>query len=197
MAVITEIDALKTVDETLSAIDKEARVRVLDWANSKYSDSVVSAVKDVDASVPKDQAQPFSVTSITKKAASKAKSKTKSTKKSKPTFQPIKDLDLYPSGKISAKDFVTEKKPTNHKQKCVVALYYLLNFLNLETVSIDHIYTFFKSCNWKLPTDLPNMMSQAGSAGWLDTSNLKDIRLTPMGENLITHDLPKKQKQGE
>ena len=36
MPVITEIDALKTVDETLSVLDEEERVRVLGWANSKF-----------------------------------------------------------------------------------------------------------------------------------------------------------------
>ncbi len=37
-------------------------------------------------------------------------------------------------------------------------------------------------------------MHQAGSAGWLDTADSEEIKLTSMGENLIEHELPKEQK---
>jgi len=77
----------------------------------------------------------------------------------------------------------------------VVALYYVANTLKIEQVSIDHIYTFFKAANWPVPADLPNTLHQAGTEGWLDTSDAKDIKVTPIGENLVEHDLPRQSKR--
>lgn len=195
MAIESEIDALKAVDEALAAIDEGARVRVLSWANSKYLGNSVSTAPA--ASAAQVEPPPVSSTASTsKKKTSKAKTKAKSTKKPKTIYKQVKDLNLRPSGKKSARDFVAEKNPTNQKQKCVVALYYLLHELELEKASIDHIYTFFKDCSWPVPADLPNTLHQAGSAGWLDTADATDIKITPMGENVVEHDLPKKSKQG-
>lgn len=187
----SEIDALKEVDEALQAIDEDARIRVLSWANSKYLGTSVEAAGAVHAEVKEDNPPPAA-----KKKAKVAKKKTKATKKSKATYKLVKDINLRPSGKTPAADFVSEKNPANMKQKCVVALYWALNVLQLEQAGIDHIYTVFKGVQWPLPGDLPNMLHQAGSAGWLDTSDAEDIKITPMGENVVEHDLPKKPKQG-
>ena len=193
MPVVTEIDALKTVDEALSAIDENARIRVLDWANSKFLGSFNSSVQSVKSFIPKEgeQERPHSTIQTTQKTSSKAKS----TKKNQKTYNQIKELNFYPSEKPSAQDFVAEKNPTTLKEKCVVALYYLLQILDIEQASVDHIYTFFKGCNWKLPADLSNMLYQSGSAGWLDTADSEDIKLTSIGENLVEHELPKKKQK--
>ena len=62
---------------------------------------------------------------------------------------------------------------------------------DLNPVTADHIYTAFKGLAWRVPSDLVNTLQQAGSKGWLDTANSADIKVTPMGENLVEHDLPK------
>ena len=193
MAIESEIDALKAVDEALSAIDEEARARVLSWANSKYLGTSITLAHAAPAAAEPPPTSTSAATS-TKKKATKAKTKGKAKKKPKTVYKQVKDLNLRPSGKSSARDFVAEKKPTNQKQKCVVALYYLLHTLELEKASIDHIYTFFKDCSWPVPADLPNTLHQAGTAGWLDTADATDIKITPMGENVVEHDLPKKPK---
>lgn len=184
----SEIDALKEVDAALGAIDEDARKRVLAWANSKYLGVSVENLDDLNTQQPH----------ITKKKTNKkvAKKKLKNTKKSKTTYKLIKDLNLRPKEKKSAVDFVSEKSPPNMKQKCVVALYWVLNILEIEQAGIDHIYTFFKGVQWPVPGDLANTLHQAGSAGWLDTSDANNIKITPMGENVVEHDLPKKLKKG-
>ena len=196
MPVVTEIDALKTVDEALSVLNDEELVRVLSWVNSKFLGSFNSPVQSVEFFAPKKQEakQSYSETQTRQKTSSKAKSKTKSTRKTKTSYKQIKELNLYPNEKPSAQDFVAEKQPTTKKQQCVVAVYYLLEILEIDKVNIDHVYTFFKSCHWELPANLSNMMHQAGSAGWLDTADSEEIKLTPMGENLVEHELPKEQK---
>jgi hypothetical protein len=103
-----------------------------------------------------------------------------------------KSLNLSPGGKPSAAQFAAEKKPSNVKQKCVVAVYYLRETLGLDKVTASAVHTFFKTLNWPLPADLKNALQQAGSAGWLDTADAADIKLTSMGENLVEHKLPPK-----
>jgi hypothetical protein len=135
-------------------------------------------------------------------AAARRKSKsTKATtakqrpsKKGKSVISMDKNLNLSPKGKKSAAQFAAEKKPANAKQKCVVAVYYLRDIVGLTAISVSSIYTFFKALGWPLPANLKNMLSQAGTDGWLDTSNFEEIQLTTIGENLVEHSLPPKEK---
>jgi hypothetical protein len=61
-------------------------------------------------------------------------------------------------------------------------------------VTVSAVYTFFKTLNWPLPADLKNALQQAGSAGWLDTADAENIKLTSTGENLVEHSLPPSKK---
>jgi hypothetical protein len=171
----TEGDVLKAVDDALSAVDEHARKRVLDWANAKFSNGTSAP------SVSKAQSPPTGQSS---------QSKAPPTKRSKTILKQVKDLDLRPKGKTSAVDFVRDKAPTNHKQKCTVAIYYISNTLQIGKVGVTHVYTFFKEVNWPVPSDLMNTLHQTGSEGWLDTSDAEDLKVTTRGENLIEHQLP-------
>jgi hypothetical protein len=110
------------------------------------------------------------------------------------TLKQIKDLNLNPQGKVSAKKFAEQKAPSNAKQKCVVAIYFLREQIGLSTISADHVFTYFKSAGWPIPADLLNTMQQAGTAGWLDTADGKDLKITHLGENLVEHELPQSDK---
>lgn len=197
MAIESEIDALKAVDEALGTIDKDAQIRVLSWANSKYLAGTPAPIIQAGSSVHEEPAHVVRSSGKSKKKTAVAKPKAKSAKKSKTIYKQVKELNLRPAGKKSAKDFVAEKNPTNQKQKCVVALYYLLHILEMEKAGIDHIYTLFKDSSWPVPADLPNTLHQAGSEGWLDTADATNIKITPKGENIVEHELPPKQKAGK
>lgn len=105
-----------------------------------------------------------------------------------------KTLNLSPQGKQSAAQFAAAKAPSNVKEKCVVAVYYLRDVVELPNVTAQAVFTFFKSVQWPTPADLKNTLQQAGTDGWLDTANSEDIKLTSLGENLVEHDLPRKPK---
>ena len=175
----TEGDVIKAIDDAMSGVDNQARERVRTWFNLKFSDVVEPKVPDSSKS--------NKVPHITKTASSK---KSAGTKKTKSMFKRTKDLDLRPPSKISASSFADQKNPTNLKQKCVVALYYVSRILEIEAVTTDHVYTFFKELNWPVPSDLFNTLHQAGSEGWLDTSDSDNLKVTLRGENLIEHQLP-------
>lgn len=186
MVINSEIDVMKIIDEALSSIDAEAQARVLNWTNSKYLGVSNASQKNVNLQHTAKSEQSF--TSVKKPV------KSKPAKKSKIIIKQVKELNLHPQEKKSAQDFVAEKQPTNTKQKCVVALYYLLNILELEKVGIDHIYTFFKGVNWPAPANFANTLHQAGTEGWLDTKDSTDYKITSSGDNIVEHNLPKKLK---
>jgi len=105
-----------------------------------------------------------------------------------------KSLNLSPGGKKSAATFAGEKAPQNVLQKAVVAAYYLRDVLEVEAVTAQGVFTFFKTLNWPVPSDMKNTLQQAGTKGWLDTKESEDIKITSMGENLVEHSLPPKPK---
>lgn len=182
MTDLSEGDALKAIDDALSGLDDPARIRVIEWANSKF---LGKKPANLLIETPEHTADP-----APRRAAKKAKPR--AGKKAKITVKQIKNLDLRPDGKKSARSFIGEKNPTNLVEKCTVAVYYLGAELGLEKISADHVYTVFKDAGWPAPTDFLNTLQQAGTKGWLDSANADDLKVTPLGENLIEHDLPKK-----
>jgi hypothetical protein len=104
----------------------------------------------------------------------------------------VKDLNLSMSDKKSFKDFVNEKKPLSNQEKCTVALYYLQNEIEVENVTVNHIYTCYKNVNWRT-VDLRNILFLTASRkGWVNTSDTENITITIHGEALVEHDLPHK-----
>jgi hypothetical protein len=171
-----ELEALTAIDEILSKVpDADSKARILRFAWDKHAPNS----KKIATSLPK---QP------PKKAPHKPQRK-KATK-TKPTL--LGNLNLTPEGKKAFKDFASNKNPTNLREKCLLAVYYLKNEIGLQQVSVDHIYTCFKDVKWKLPADLHNTLSETSSRhAWLDTSDYSGIKLTLRGENYVEHELPK------
>ena len=189
MSPISEIEAIKNLDDTLSDLqDPATRDRVLQWAWDKFA----SKTKPQTSQIELEQGGHAKKNKKTK--ISKAAKKTKSSSKNKSVPTLIKDLNLNPSGKKSFKLFVEDKQPISNQEKCTIAVYYLLHELEIESVSINHIFTCYKNVNWRVG-DIYNIVGLTASRkGWLDTSNSNDIKITPHGENLVEFDLPKKSK---
>jgi len=185
VAKISEVDALKAVDDALSGLeDGAARERVVRWAWEKYCTKPI----------PHAEEDPAARLSPRKQKAPKRKAGAKSAK-GKTTLSLVKDLNLKPKGKKSFEAFASEKKPTSNQQKCTVSVYYLRHELRLSAVSAGHVLTCFKNMRWRIPANLPNTLRYTASVdGWLDTSVMGDIKVTTMGDNLVEHDLPAKAK---
>lgn len=187
MRKISEIDALKAVDDALSGLDDPtARERVLSWAWKKFvSTHTPAAADETDG-----RAHPAKRTKRKATGSSKANGKAKN--RIKAPLSMSRDLNLKPKGKKSLDDFMDEKKPNSIYEKCTVAAYYLKHELGLPDVSASHIYTCFKHMKWRVPANLPNSLAYTASRyGWLDTSDREKINVSTMGENLIEHDLPR------
>lgn len=187
MKKISEIDALKFIDEFFSKIDDQAMMkRILRWAIDKYA-------PDVLLSSVSEKIKP---SSTKKKKNSIKKEKIKKKSKTLEQLSIVKDLNLKPQTKKSFVDFANEKKPSAIKEKMVLSTHYLKNKVSIKNINKNHIYTCFKVAGWRIPKNFTNMLHQAGSEGWLDTKNQNDLKITPMGDNLIDYDLPKNSKGG-
>ena len=182
---MTEIEALKTIDEALAGLDDSTtRDRVLRWACQKY------AVGNPLPAISVDQRVMPPTPARVRIGKPKQKSRVKTSAGSMPSI--VRDLNLKPKGKDSFDKFAAQKKPNSNQHRCVVAVYYLRHELDLSPITVDHVYTCFKHMQWRVPSSLANTMAYVASVfGWLDTRNMADIKMTTIGENLVEHDLPK------
>jgi len=183
-----EFLALQKIDEIISIItDQDCRDRIIHWIISKYASENIKNAQETKESIIK---------SGHKKPKNKIESRTRHGKKGiKVTLSIDKSLNTRPKGKASLQEIVATKKPETDREKVVVCVYYLIKILDLTSVNQNHVYTCYKHINWRLPYNLPNVLRWVASQrGWLDTSNLQDIKITTHGENLVEHDLPKKEK---
>jgi hypothetical protein len=185
MAEYSELDAMSDIQKALDQItDPAARGRALRWAIAKYSDAGVGVGALAAEELEGGQQR--------RRTSRRARGSANSSRKSVTTLSLVKDLNLRPSGKQAFRDFATEKSPTSHLERCATAVYYLTHVLERETVGVNDVYTCFKDQGWRVPADLKNTLQSAAShRGWLDTSDIEDIRVVPAGENLIEHDLPR------
>jgi hypothetical protein len=189
---MNEIEAMSAIAEKLEKLAEDERSRVLAWANAKYSGSVMSLEKPIGGAAAPSSIAPASPASS--KSPSKGDAKPKPGKKAKTIIAMDKTLNLTPQGKPSAVQFAEEKAPSNSYQKAVVAVYYLRDTIELPAITVQSVFTFFKTVGWPVPADLKNTLQKAGSEGWLDTAKADDIKLTSMGENVVEHSLPAKKK---
>lgn len=116
----------------------------------------------------------------------------KRSKAVKKVITPAKDIDLRPQGKMSFRDFVAEKQPTNNDERNVVAVHYLIDVIEMQSIGLPQILACYRDATWKLPSDIANALQITASAkGWVDSSDSSNILLTSSGRNTVEFDLPK------
>lgn len=108
-------------------------------------------------------------------------------------FQLLKDLDLSGnSSNMSLKNFMEEKNPVTNVQKTAAFVYYLQTILAIDGITIDHIFTCYKSMNYRIPNNLQQNLTDTSSSkyGYINRKDGK-YSMTIIGTNFIEHDLPK------
>jgi len=112
-----------------------------------------------------------------------------------PTF--VKDLDLKKSGNTPAlREFYAQKKPETFTEQNTVFVYYLNRLREIEDVTPNHIFTCYKEVGARLPGALyQSLLDTNRNKGWIDTGDTARILITPIGENFVEHDLPKKNRE--
>lgn len=119
----------------------------------------------------------------------KTSGKKKKRKRSKRSYSIVAELDLRPDEEESFKEFIGKRTFSTHLDKVVLATYYLEKVLRLSPVSVDHVFTVFRTEGWKLPSNLQNTVSKTGVKDWIDSSSFDDLQVLPPGLNYVEHDL--------
>lgn len=108
----------------------------------------------------------------------------------------VPNLKLRPAGKKAFVDFAAEKAPSSHRAKQAVIIFWLRGIAGISGVTVDHVNTCYTAARWARPSNLANSLAvTAHKTRWLDTSNMDDLQLTTLGEDLVNHDLPAGEKR--
>lgn len=111
---------------------------------------------------------------------------TNKTSKNPTSYSFITELNLKPEGKDSLKNFVSKYKASSGAEYNLVFVYYLQNILGEKNIGPNHIYTCYKDLNVKFPSNIrQSLIDTKSKKGWIDTSNMNDIKMSTVGENAI------------
>ncbi len=154
---------------------------------------VLEALLSAAGGTPEGETTPARPRPATPEPARGPQAKTKlASGKKDPDPKLIPTLNLRPSGKTALRAFVESKAPATNEELYAVIIYYLEQELQIETITIDHVFTSLKELKRKISTRLRTVLSNsARSKGWIDTSQ-NSLRTTINGQNLVEHDLPAK-----
>lgn len=114
------------------------------------------------------------------------------------TLQIVRDLILKPSGKQSLKDFYSTFEVKSGYDKNLIFIYYMSKILEMNGITVNHVYTCYKDVGEKFPTQLlQNLRDTKRDKGWIETSDSDNIKVSPVGEMYLEHDMPKKEEKAK
>ena len=80
-------------------------------------------------------------------------------------------------------------------ERSLVAVNWLSRIAEVPAVNLDMVYTCYKDRGWRIPSNLRNALAlTAYKKGWLDTSDMDNLKVAVHGENHVEHDLPAAKK---
>ena len=162
--------------------------------SESYVEKIMQEPQKIDSLITKvaGVTKPTSLPKRAKGAAGKENKPKKTARKE--GYEMVKDLVLSGEGdKLSLREFYSSKNPTINYERNAVFCYYLLKSKNIKPIGINHVYTCYKEMNQRVPS-LVVSLSETSQKGWLDTSDMSEIKITPRGENYVEYDLPKTTK---
>ncbi len=116
-------------------------------------------------------------------------------KKSK-TFAVPRGLNFAPEGHPSLEAFVEEKQPRNQYEKNLVACFYLAEMMGL-TVDTEHVLAVYQAVKEWDPPAHPHtsLQNTASKHGWIDTADMKNIKVVWQGDNYVRNKMPVEPKK--
>ncbi|SOC55700.1 hypothetical protein SAMN05421509_105274 [Chromohalobacter canadensis] len=142
----------------------------------------------------KKEAQEKPASAPTKKAAPVRKKKASGGSAS---GKMVNDLDLSGGGGAERlKDFFSQYKISSNYERNLIFVYYLQHRLNIQGITIDHVFTCYRDVGVKVPSALQqSLWDTSRHKGWLDTNNGENITTTVPGMNHLEHDLKKQEDE--
>jgi hypothetical protein len=150
--------------------------------------SVVPSLAD-DSPEDSDQGEAGLGAGAGEPSAARRRARKSAAKKSWPS---VTDINFRPEGKPSLREFAKDKAPANLHERNAVAVYYLEEILGIAAIHVGHVLAAYAECEWRYPAKPDNSLQiTASTRNWLVTSDMKAIRLTHQGRNLVRFDLPR------
>ena len=113
---------------------------------------------------------------------------TKKTKytKIKETYKIDLNLNLMPKDKESLIGFYSKYSIKGSYSHFLLFIYYLQMVHGLEKINLNHIYTCFKEVKIMPPNHFKQTATNIkNQKGWIDTTDMNNIRLTQSGQNEV------------
>lgn len=91
-----------------------------------------------------------------------------------------------------------QKQPTSADEMACLVAYYLDTLAppteRKKEISSKDLDKYFKQSGYRLPKRMPQVLVNARSSGYFDSTGDGKYKLNPVGHNLVVHNLPKKKK---
>ncbi len=111
----------------------------------------------------------------------------------KPVYTFIEDLNLAGNKKhASLVEYVDVKLPLTNEEKLLVFIHYLQHVQKIKQITIDHIFTCYKTANIRVPINIEKSIHMA--ANWINVSKTRYLTVSATGKRYVEKELPKKTK---
>jgi hypothetical protein len=145
------------------------------------------AVADVEPTAEADEAEGDTVDLPEEEMAeTNAAARSKRSATPPPTPDILSDIDLN-GGKVSLRDFVAQKNPSEtYARIATIAVWYQENH-NIEEVNTDRIYTAYRFLDWIPPTDLGQALRNLkANKKWFDKGDARGgYKINMLGLNKV------------
>ena len=114
----------------------------------------------------------------------------------KPTYSVVETLNLgAANGRPSLVEFMDNKVPITNEERNLVFVHYLQHTLNIEPITINHLYTCYKAAKIRTPHNIENSLKiTANQRHWIKIAKDGTLTVTPAGKLYVEKQLPKKIK---
>lgn len=103
-----------------------------------------------------------------------------------------------PEDGLDIRTLRTQKAPTSARQMACLVAYYLQEHApdgeRKDTITTADLEKYFKQAGYKLPEKLEQLLIDSKKSGYFDSSKRGEYKLTRVGYNLVTHNMPSKEK---
>jgi len=96
---------------------------------------------------------------------------------------------------VDIKSLKNEKQPTSANEMAAIVAYYLSELAQAgekkSEVATEDMNKYFKQAGFPLPKRPEMLLSNAKNAGYFDAGSYGNYKLSPVGYNLVAHNLPR------
>jgi len=164
--------AIDTIIDALSALPPESRTTAIETARNHLGITLSQDTRDSRIRVPTTDA----------------------TRKTDPPAPSPK----HESSVRDIRSFKEQKKPTSAQQMACLVAYYLQELAPTDErkmkVSTADLDKYFKQAQFKLPSDIGQVLKNGKKAGYFDAADRGHYKLNAVGYNLVSHGLPASHK---